>query len=322
MTQGGGRLLVTGSTGFIGRALCAHLKGRHRDFREALRSQRPQGDADTVGDRVVVGELSGATDWQPALAGISHVVHLAGLAHVMGASGSAAARFRMVNTEATARLAQQAAAAGVGRFVYVSSVKAVADASATPLTEETPARPCDAYGISKLDAETALREVAAGSAMEVVVLRPPLVYGPAVGANFLRLLRLVDRGLPLPLGAVRNRRSLIYVANLVDAMMCCLDAPAAANQVFFVSDGEGLSTPQLIRAIAAALGRRPRLLPVPLPLLRAAAGLFGARDQVARLTESLEVDSGKIRRLLDWAPPVSVPQGLEETVAWYRGVGD
>jgi UDP-glucose 4-epimerase len=198
-------------------------------------------------------------------------------------------------------------------------VKAAAERSgALPLSETIQPVPEDAYGASKLAAEQGLAELSRGTGMETVVLRPPLVYGPGVRANFLRLLKLVDRGIPLPLGAVRNRRSLVYLGNLVDAIETCIVSPAGAGQTFFVSDGEDVSTPELIRRLASALGRPARLLPVPTWLLRIGTNLAGMRPEFARLADSLVLDTAKIRTVLGWKPPFTLDQGLRETVAWYR----
>jgi nucleoside-diphosphate-sugar epimerase len=236
-----------------------------------------------------------------------------------------------VNVEGTRTLAQAAARAGVRRLVLASSVKAMGEGAAAGWTEETPPRPVDPYGISKLEAERALWEVSAGGALQGVALRLPLVYGAGVKGNLLRLFQAVDRGVPLPLGRVRNRRSLAFVGNVAEAVRAVLDAPAAAGEAFLVSDGRDLSTPELIRLIGAALGRSPRLLPVPPALFRAAgrAGDGVARvlpwpltsAAVDRLLGSLWVDPGKLRRLTGWAPPFTPEQGLREVAEWYHGRG-
>ena len=273
-------VLVTGASGFIGRALVAMLGARRIDWRGAGRAE--------------VGSLDARTDWSRVLPGCDRVVHLANLAHARGLSEAAV---RAVNVDGTRRLAQQAAGAGVRRLVYVSSVKAVDGG--------------DVYGRAKRDAELALAEI---RDLEVVVLRPPLVYGPGVKANFLALMRAVDRGWPLPLASIANRRSLVYVGNLVDAIFSCLEAPLAAGKVYPVTDGMGVSTPELIRALARALGRPARLLPFP-------PGLLDLLAPLQSLVRSLEVDDGAIRRELGWRPPFSFEQGLRATADWYLAQG-
>jgi nucleoside-diphosphate-sugar epimerase len=231
----------------------------------------------------------------------------------------ALAAYLRVNAEGTERLARSAAACGVSRLLFLSSVKVNGEQTGDhPYTEDDLPRPEDAYGASKRDAEQALARVAAETGLETVVLRPPLVYGPGVKANFLRLMDYVARGVPLPLGAIANRRSLIYVGNLAHAIVTALDAPPAAGHTYLVSDGEDVSTPELVRMIAQALGVKPRLLPVPLAVLGVAAAIAGQRADLARLTGSLQVDSSRIRRDLAWRPPFTLAQGLELTARWYH----
>ncbi len=317
------RVLVTGATGFIGPALVEALVRRGHQVRVALR----RDTAPLPGiEYTMTGTLGPATDWRPALIGVSAVVHLAARAHVMNSErmdgpDGALARFRAVNAAGTRQLAEAAAAAGVRRFVLLSSAKAMAEASppGRALSEADEARPLDAYGISKREGEIALAEVAAASAMAAVIVRAPLVYGPGVKGNFLRLLRLVDRRLPLPFGAVANRRSLIARANLASALTLCLEHEAAAGRIFLVADEEDLSTPELIRRLGRALGRTPFLLPAAPGLLRGAARLFGRAAEIARLTGDLALDSSAIRAQLGWTPPLNVDQALSETAAWYRG---
>lgn len=311
------RVLVTGATGFVGPALVEALMRRGHRVRVALR--RDTAPLPGV-EYTMTGALGPATDWRPALIGVSAVVHLAARAHVMAEEPDALSRFRAVNAAGTRHLAEAAAASGVRRFVFLSSVKAMGESSppGIRLDETHAARPEDAYGISKREGEVALTEVAASSAMAAVIVRAPLVYGPAVKGNFLRLMRLVDRGLPLPFGAVANRRSLIARANLASALTLCLEHEAAAGRTFLVADDEDLSTPELIRRLGRALGRSPFLLPVPPGLLRGAAGLAGRAAELARLTGDLAVDSSAIRTELGWKPEVGVDQALAETAAWYR----
>lgn len=264
------------------------------------------------------GDLGPDADWRPALSGVQAVVHCAARVHIMAdTSADPLAEFRRVNVDGTLALARQAAAAGVRRFVLLSSVKVHGEATAPghPFHADDAPRPEDAYGLSKHEAEQALRHLAAETGLEVVVVRSPLVYGPGVKANFAQLMRAVALGVPLPLGALHNRRSLVGLDNLVDLLRVCLDHPAAANQTFLVSDGEDLSTTELVHRLGRALGRPARLLPVPAPLLRAGAALLGRRAAVDRLCGSLQVDIASTRARLGWTPPVSVDEGLRRAAA-------
>jgi len=309
-------VLVTGANGFVGRALCAALAAAGRGVRRAVR----RVDAASAG-AVAVGDIGPGTDWSTALDGVSCIVHLAARTHVLRETAAdALATCRRINVAGTERLARAAAARGARRLVFVSSVKVNGEATGErPYTEEDAPRPEDAYGISKMEAERALAGIAAETGLEITILRPPLVYGPGVKANFLRLIKLVARGMPLPLGAIDNRRSFIYLGNLVDAIMQALNSPRAAGKTYLAADGEDLSTPALVRAIAAALSIKPRLVPFPLALLKVAATLAGRRAEFARVAGSLQVDSSRIRRELDWRPPYTVAQGLEQTAQWYLG---
>lgn len=311
------RILVTGATGFVGPALVEELARAGHRLRVALRRDAPVLPGV---EYTITGGIGPETDWRPALIGVGTVVHLAARAHVGDAGPDALARFRQVNSLGTRRLAEAAAAAGVRRFVFLSSVKAMGESSppGRALTEADAARPEDAYGVSKREGEQALVETAAERGMETVILRAPLVYGPGVKGNFLRLLRLVDRGLPLPFGAVANRRSLVARANLVSALRLCVEGEAASGQIFLVADGEDLSTPELVRRLARALGTAPRLLPVPSGMLRAAGRIAGRSAELARLTGDLAVDASLIRARLGWRPIVGVEAALAETAAWYR----
>jgi nucleoside-diphosphate-sugar epimerase len=310
-------ILLTGATGFVGSHLVEVLRAQGRAVRALVRvagAALPPGVESSV-----VGDLADAHDLRRVLAGVEGVIHLAGRAHVMrDTTADPEAEFHRANALATRHLAEQAAAAGVRRFVFLSSVKVNGERSGDrPFTEADPPAPEDAYGRSKRAAEQALREVAAASSLEVVVIRPPLVYGPGVKANFLRLLRLVDRGVPLPLASVKNRRSLVSLWNLCDLIATCASHPAAAGETFLVSDQRDLSTPELVRRIAGAMGRRALLFPVPVPALALAARLLGQGDAVERLVGSLQADSAKATRLLGWTPRVSVGDGLRRTVEWY-----
>lgn len=320
------RVLITGGTGFVGSVLLSRLVDAGGFIvRAAVR--RDGRDLPPGVERVAVGDLAADTAWQQALAGVDVVIHLAARVHVMNdLAADPLAAFRQVNVAGTERLARMAAANGVKRFVYISSVKVNGEGASTPYTEYAAAAPEDPYGISKWEAEQALHKVAEETVLEVVILRPPLVYGPGVKANFLSLFKVVDRGIPLPLARVRNRRSLIYLGNLVDAIVTCINHPDAAGEVFLVSDGEDVSTPALIRRIAHALDRPERLLPFPSTLMRLLGRISGKSGEIERLLGSLVVDTSKIRRVLSWKPPYTLDQGLKETADWYvsnfRSTGD
>jgi nucleoside-diphosphate-sugar epimerase len=310
------RVLVTGAGGFVGRALVAALSAAGRPVRAQLR--RPVPLPHGV-EAVRIAEIADA-DWGAALQGVDRIVHLAARVHAEGAEAADEHAFLAVNRDATARLAAAAAAAGVRRLVFASSVKAMGEASPPggALDETAPCQPADPYGRSKRAAELRLAEIAAGSRLEVVVLRPPLAYGPGVGANFRRLLRAVDRGLPLPFALIRNRRSLVYRGNLASALIAALDHPGAAGETFLVADGPPWSTPDLVRRLAAALGRPARLLPVPPALLAAGGRLAGRGAAAGRLLGDLAVDDRRLRSRLGWAPPVAPEAGLAATAGWWR----
>lgn len=310
------RVLVTGVTGFIGSRLAARLRDTGWCVRGSGR-QPQEGGADAETSYIRVDELSGNTEWRRALRDIDTVIHLASSAHE--ALRREADYYQTVIVDGSRRLAEQAAACGVRRLIYVSSVKAVAESTrGNPLTPGSAPEPEDIYGRCKLAAERAINAVAADAGVEVVTVRPPMVYGPGVRGNFLRLLRLVDKAVPLPLGLVRNARSLVYVDNLCDLLRVCVVDNAAAGKTLFVSDGEDVSTPDLIRTMSALLGRRTRLLPVPMVLLRTLAKATGQSDQVRKLCGSLQVDITETQRIVNWSPTVSLAQGLASTVDWYK----
>ncbi|XEG74316.1 SDR family oxidoreductase [Pseudomonas sp. abacavir_1] len=314
------KVLLTGATGFVGRGILeAFAAIPELRLAVAVRS-RLSGEFPGVEIHSIDG-LDATQDWASALAGVDVVIHAAARVHVMRETADdPQAEFRAVNVEGTLNLARQAAAAGVRRFIFISSIKVNGELTlpGRPFrTEDRPA-PVDPYGQSKLEAERALSHLAEGSAMEWVIIRPPLIYGPGVGANFASLMRAVQRQLPLPFARVRNQRSLVARDNLVDLLRVCLEHERAANQVFLVSDDHDLSSAELCRRLAMALGVRPRLLPVPVALLQGLAALFGRGAQAQRVLGSLQVDIGKTRELLGWQPPVSVDQALAETVRWYR----
>ncbi len=316
------RVLVTGATGFVGAPVARALAAAGLAVRAAVR-RAADGERLAGLDTVAVGNLSANTDWRAALADMDAAVHLAGRAHMLQEEAAdPLAECRRINRDATLSLARQAAAAGVRRLLFVSTVKVNGEGRETPYTVADAPAPADPYAQSKWEAEQGLHEIAAQTGLEVVILRPPLIYGPGVKANFLRLIRAVDRGIPLPLGAVHNRRSLLYVGNFATAILACLTRAEAAGQTYFVRDGEDVSSAELTRRLARALGRPTRLAPVPPALLRAAGTLLGKKAAVERLLGSLTVDDDPIRHELGWAPPFTLDEGLEATAEWYRQGGD
>lgn len=315
-------ILVTGATGLVGREVMATAVRRGLEVRGAVR-RTPESVVEGA-EYVFGADLAPDSEWIAALAALDAVVHAAARVHVMNdMAGDPLAEFRRVNVAGTVNLARQAAAAGVRRFVFISSIKVNGERNVggRPFRATDAAAPIDPYGISKHEAEEALRRVASETGLEVVIIRPPLVYGPGMKANFATLVRAVARGIPLPLGAVQNERSLIGLDNLVNFVITCITHPAAANEVFLVSDGEDLTTPGLIRRIGAALGRPARLISVPRWMLITGAAVIGKRDMARRLLDSLCMDTSKARTLLGWTPPVSVDEGLRRAVAPLRKDG-
>jgi UDP-glucose 4-epimerase len=309
------RVLVTGASGFVASTLIPALLSDPQFVVRGAYRHRPARLPSAI--ECVDGELEGGSDWGDAVRGVDTIVHLAARVHVMrDQAADPLGEFRRVNVQGTLNLARQAAAAGVRRFVFLSSIKVNGEAGA--FSEGDRPAPADAYGVSKYEAEMALGELGATAGMDVVIVRPPLVYGPGVRANFAALMAAIARGVPLPLGAVHNRRSLIAADNLAHFLVRCVTHPAAANETFLVSDGEDLSTTALVRRLAAAMGRRVYLLPVPPSVIRAAAAVAGRRDAAARLLDSLSVDITKARQRLSWAPPLSVDAALARAAVQYR----
>ena len=308
------RVLVTGASGFVGRGLMARLAGSGSGWAPVAGVRRA---AETFCDEWALGPLEDFGGESGLPDELDAVVHLAGRAHVLKESEADPLEvFRRVNAEGTLRLARQVAEARVRRFVFVSSVGVNGNVSERPFTERDVPAPQEPYAVSKYEAEQGLQALAAETGMDVVIVRPPLVYGPEASGNFERLLGWVKKGVPLPLGAVtRNRRSLVALGNLVDLLVTCLTHPAAANQVFLAGDGEDLSTAELLRRVAVAMGKPPRLLPVSPGLLRAAARAIGRDEMARRLLDSLQVDISHTRKTLGWEPPVSVDEGLRRAVA-------
>lgn len=311
-------ILITGATGFVGKALLQRLladNDKSHRFVVAVRNATLLWPEQVL--PIETGDMDPLTDWSIALAGVTVVVHSAARVHVMQDTVSdPLTSFRYVNVDGTLNLARQAAAAGVKRFVFISSVKV--NGESTPLGcafDSDSFNPQDAYGQSKHEAELGLRQVGADTGMNVVIIRSPLVYGPGVKANFAALKRLVLSGWPLPLGAVHNLRSLVALDNLVDFIEICITHPKAVNQTFLVSDGQDLSTTELVRSMAQAAGVSVRLLPVPVWALQAVASLLGKGDVAKRLCGNLQIDISKARRILGWVPPVSVQEGLRRAMA-------
>ncbi len=308
-------ILVTGASGFVGRKLIGQLIDLGNCLsgavREAKSIETNSGNYDGVFSQV--GEINGKTDWADLLSNQEVVIHTAARTHVMNdISSDPLASYREVNVAGAMNLAQQCINAGVQRFVFISSVKVNGERTAhgRPFYADDVPAPEDAYGISKHEAELGLLNLAEESGMEVVIIRPPLVYGPGVKGNFASMIRMVERGVPLPFGAIHNKRSLVALDNLVDLIITCIEHPKAANQVFLVGDGVDLSTTELLRGVAKAMGRPSRLIPVPSLLLNLAASAMGKKDVARRLMVSLQVDITKTCELLDWKPPISVEEGL------------
>ncbi len=312
-------VLVTGANGFIGRILCAELLERKYAVRGVVRDS---SNWDGGGSEVVkVKGIDATTEWADAIKGVDAVIHLAARVHVMSdTAADPLTEFRSVNTVGTEHLARCAAASGVKRLVYVSSIKVNGEGTYNrqKFSETDLPAPQDPYAVSKWEAEQILHRVASETGMEVVIVRPPLVYGPGVKGNFAQMLGMIAKRVPLPFASVHNRRSLVYVGNLADALIACATHPAAIGQTYLVCDGEDVSTPDLLRHLASAMGISSRLFPCPPALLRLAGKLAGKSQQLERLLGSLQVDGDKIRRDLNWAPPYSLLQGLQATAEWYR----
>lgn len=307
-------MLVTGANGFVGRVVCSTAISRGMDVRGCVR-HTSKILAGIKG--VAVGDVDDSTDWQQALAGCDVVIHLAARVHVMKESAQdPLTEFRRINVLGTERLARSAVYAGVKRLVYVSSVKV--NGEETPngraYTEYDLADPQDPYGVSKYEAEQTLHRISKETGLEVVIVRPPLVYGAGVKGNFAQMIAVLAGGIPLPFASVHNKRSLIYVGNLVDALILCATHPAAVGQTYLVSDNEDISTPDLLVKLGTAMGKKPVLFSFPARLLKLAGHLAGKADRVARLLGSLQVDSSKIQRELDWVPPFSMKEGLKITL--------
>ena len=315
------KFLVTGANGFVGKLLCKELLRQGQSVLAAVRSGKSLIDNTEV---IIVGAIDSETNWADALRDVDVVIHLAARVHVMRESATdPLAEFLKVNLHGTSNLARQAACFGVRRLVYVSSIKVNGEqTSATQsFTELDEPSPQDFYSISKWQAEQALWRIAQETGLEIVVVRPSLVYGPGVKGNFAQMLAVIAKHIPLPFASVHNRRSLIYLGNLVDALIACSTHPVAAGQTYLVCDGEDVSTPDLLRQLGDAMRCPAHILPFPPSWLRMLGKIFDKSDQVERLLGSLQVDSDKIRRDLNWVPPYTLQQGLQATAELHRCLG-
>ena len=305
------KVLVTGGNGFLGSAVLRELQAKGIDSIGAVRKHYGENPAEEF---IQVGDINAHTDWTEALIGVEAVVHCAARVHVMNEQAdNALEAFREVNVEGTLKLARSAAAAGVKRLLFISSIKVNGEGTRPGRLfryDDAPA-PEDAYGQSKAEAEAGLLSVSRETGLEVVVIRPPLVYGPGVKANFAALMKLAGKNLPLPLGAVRNKRSMVALDNLVSLIVTCINHPSAANRTFLVSDGQDLSTTELLTLMTRATGKTPRLLPVPMSWLALAASFLGKKDIADRLFGSLQVDISHTEKTLGWVPPISVEQSIQ-----------
>jgi|TARA_R100001460_G_scaffold78296_4_gene119320 nucleoside-diphosphate-sugar epimerase len=314
------KVLLTGATGFVGKRLSSHID-QQGVFELTCAVRQPCSVE--CGHEILVNDLAVETDWSNVLDGKPRVViHAAARAHIMKDEvPDPLAEYRKVNVEGTLNLARQAAKAGVTRFIYISSIKVNGEQtfSGKPFTADDVPAPEGSYGISKLEAENGMREIASDTGMEVVIIRPPLVYGPGVKGNFASMIKLIEKGLPLPLGAIHNKRSLVALDNLVDLIVTCIDHPAAANQTFLAGDGQDISTTELLQGVGQAMGKPARLIPVPAGMLILGASLLGKRAVAKRLLGSLQVDISKNRDMLGWQPPVSVEEGMARAVKYPVG---
>ncbi|MFH1309176.1 MAG: SDR family oxidoreductase [Candidatus Omnitrophota bacterium] len=306
-------ILVTGANGFIGKRLCQMLFAA--GFKVRAVTRKPNVENFQKYECVCIGDISSVTDWGEVFFNVDTVIHLAGRTHIFDRAGEdSLADFRKVNVLGTERLALAARKAGVKRFIFISSVKVNGEGIRRPYTENDTLNPQDAYGISKREAEDALYRVAKENGLEIVILRPPLVYGPGVKANFNKLIKIAEFGLPLPFKGIDNRRSLVYLDNLIDAIATCIKHPKAAGETFMISDGQDVSTPELIKMISLGLGRKPVLFSLHPSVLRVLSGIAGKEKEMEKLTGTLLVDSSKIRNILGWVPLFTLEEGIKKTV--------
>lgn len=313
------RVLLTGATGFVGSAVLGRLQSGAEHSVSAVQRRSINDASDLVH---LVPTLNADTKWSAALTDCDVVIHAAARVHVMNEHATdPLAAFREVNVEGTLNLARQAVDAGVKRFIFISSVKVLGESTppGLPFRADSTIKPEDAYGLSKAEAERGLLALAAASEMDVVIIRPPLVYGAGVKGNFAALCRILSKGYPLPLGSIENKRSLVALDNLVDLIILCIDHPAAGNQIFLASDNEDISTTDLLRRVGRAMGKTARLIPIPPSMLEMSASLLGRRAAAQRLLGSLQVDISKTLKMLNWTPPVSLDEGLRRC---FKGKGE
>ncbi|GAB1261934.1 UDP-glucose 4-epimerase family protein [Aurantivibrio plasticivorans] len=301
-------VVLSGATGFVGRRVSSVLVGK-AGVNLTCVVRRLTSDA--LGHDFKVRSLEPSTDWSDVLAGQEVVIHAAARAHILrDEAPDPLAEYREINVDATLNFASQAAKAGVRRFIFISSIGVNGSSSLKPFTETDDLSPSDYYAQSKLEAEQGLWEIADSTGLEIVIIRPPLIYGPDAPGNFGKLLKILNRKVPLPFGAIHNKRSLVSLDNLVDLIITCIDHSAAANQVFLAGDGKDLSTTELLRGVSFAMSKPARLIPVPAGLILFAAALVGKKAVARRLLGTLQVDISKARNVLDWEPPLSVEEGL------------
>ena len=313
------KVLVTGANGFIGAALCQKMLEGGWSVVGANRNESSVAQRPFEYKSVKIDLLDPDSHWKAVLENVDTIVHLAARVHVLNETApDAIAAYRQINVAGTLNLIRAAESAGVRRFIYMSTVKVNGEGKPDPYTEQDRPRPKGPYAVSKYETEQELHERNNKTDLELVVLRPPLVYGPQVKANFLQLLRVVDKGIPLPLANVKNRRSMIFLGNLIDAILVCIQHPSAAGKTYLVSDDQDMSTPELLQKTAAWLGKSLRLFPFPIPLLRLIAKPVGKSDAVKGLLDSLCVDISKIRAELNWKPRFTMEEGLHQTAKWYR----
>jgi nucleoside-diphosphate-sugar epimerase len=314
------KVLVTGANGFVGKAVCTDLTARGMRVVAAVRNESatieiPTGPAREI---VSVGNIDAGTDWTNALSGCSSVIHLAARAHVLNDTiADPSVAFRSTNVGGSLQLARSAARAGVRRFVFVSSIGVNGNVNARPFTESDAPAPAEAYAVSKLEAEQVLLEETKGNGMELVIVRPPLVYGPECPGNFLRLLKLLSSGIPLPFGAISNKRSFVSVWNLADVLATCVLSRQAAGELFLVSDMEDVTLPELLRGLAVGMEKDASLFSLSPSLLGLIAGVTGQRAMLEKLCGNLTVDASRVRTVLNWHPPVPLAEGLRRTGSWY-----
>ena len=311
-------ILITGITGFVGQALLKKLQGMDVVVRGAIRDlstnimEQPE-------ELVAVGDIGPGTDWSYALDGIDVVIHLAGKAHVTDGGEDQTKEFHRVNTQGTAHLCRMAVSYGVRRFIYISTVKVHGETSAVePFSEKDIPAPTGGYATSKFEAEQSIHAITANSDMKAIILRPPMIYGPGLKGNLPRLIRLIDTGVPLPLSSIKNRRSLLNISNLTDLIARLINHPVSGARTFLVSDGQDLSTRDLVYLLAKAMGKKARLFPCSPSIIMSIAGPLKRKDDIERILGSLFVDSSFVQKELNWKPPHSVWSGLKDTVTWYR----